>query len=513
VARSRRDAAPAKPRPAVAPPADRPRRSRLHLAVVGLALAAGLVLAGRAAWLCDDIFITFRYAANVLAGHGVVYNVGERVEGFTHPLWLALITAWRWAGGAPEPFVIALGLAAYGGLILLCGLRRGAFPFAAVLLALHHDVHVWATSGLETMAFALAAAAAALAMVDRRWPLAGVALAAAALLRPDGLVLAAVALAWAAFDRGRARAWVLLPFAVVGTYVAWRLAYYGDLLPNPYYAKSAGRSYWDQGAFYVWTYLRNYFSSVVFLIAVPFVRRREVGLPLGFAAAYLVLFVMRVGGDFMYARFLVPVVPLLALAVQPVLRGRAAVAVTAAAAVVLLFDGSRSAGRAAGAGPDSDLGARGIADEYRYYTRDVGGGMNRIEQGRMIGTALRRYLAGEPVRVLLRGQAALAYYAEFAVAIEGTGLTDRAIARMPIAARGRPGHEKEATLEQMRERRVDFVFSRPRYDPRSRQIGFGVGEFLFPAEIITETGLAERLAERFPGEVVILPPSAVTTAR
>src|SRR5262245_21524173 len=43
------------------------------------------------AWVSEDAFITFRYVANVLAGHGPVFNVGERVQGYTHPLWFILL--------------------------------------------------------------------------------------------------------------------------------------------------------------------------------------------------------------------------------------------------------------------------------------------------------------------------------------------------------------------------------------------------------------------------------------
>ncbi len=38
----------------------------------------------------DDAYITFRYAHNIIAGHGPVFNVGERVEGFTSPFHLLL---------------------------------------------------------------------------------------------------------------------------------------------------------------------------------------------------------------------------------------------------------------------------------------------------------------------------------------------------------------------------------------------------------------------------------------
>ena len=38
-------------------------------------------------WLSDDAFISFRYAKHWSEGHGLVYNIGEWVEGYTNLLW------------------------------------------------------------------------------------------------------------------------------------------------------------------------------------------------------------------------------------------------------------------------------------------------------------------------------------------------------------------------------------------------------------------------------------------
>ena len=43
-------------------------------------------------WACEDAYITFRYIDNLVHGFGLVYNVGEHVEGFTHPAWLFLVS-------------------------------------------------------------------------------------------------------------------------------------------------------------------------------------------------------------------------------------------------------------------------------------------------------------------------------------------------------------------------------------------------------------------------------------
>jgi len=46
----------------------------------------------KTAWVCDDAYITFRTIDNFVNGYGLRYNVVERVQAFTHPLWLFIVT-------------------------------------------------------------------------------------------------------------------------------------------------------------------------------------------------------------------------------------------------------------------------------------------------------------------------------------------------------------------------------------------------------------------------------------
>ena len=62
-------------------------------------------------WVCEDAFICFRVVDNLLAGHGPVFNVGERGEAFTNPLWVALLAAWTAPFGRIEWGSVILGLA------------------------------------------------------------------------------------------------------------------------------------------------------------------------------------------------------------------------------------------------------------------------------------------------------------------------------------------------------------------------------------------------------------------
>ena len=64
----------------------------------------------------DDAFISFRYAANLLDGHGLVYNPGERVEGYTNFLWTVLMAAAMGAGANPVLASVVGGMASAAAL-------------------------------------------------------------------------------------------------------------------------------------------------------------------------------------------------------------------------------------------------------------------------------------------------------------------------------------------------------------------------------------------------------------
>lgn len=104
--------------------------------VVVLAVAVSLgVLAVRVGWyhraglvpglVVDDAYISFRFARNLVRGEGLVFNPGERVEGYTNFLWTALVAGAMATGADPEPATEVLaGLAAVGTVLLLAALAR-----------------------------------------------------------------------------------------------------------------------------------------------------------------------------------------------------------------------------------------------------------------------------------------------------------------------------------------------------------------------------------------------------
>ena len=74
--------------------------------VFALALIT-VVAVFKVAWVSEDSFITFRYVSNALHGFGPVFNIGERVQGYTHPLWFVLLLLGSRI--VPNPIYISIG--------------------------------------------------------------------------------------------------------------------------------------------------------------------------------------------------------------------------------------------------------------------------------------------------------------------------------------------------------------------------------------------------------------------
>ncbi|MCA8955416.1 MAG: hypothetical protein KDC87_05045 [Planctomycetes bacterium] len=459
--------------------------------LVVLALAYGLYAAVREAWVCDDAFLSFRYAKNLVGGLGLVFNGGEPpVEGYTNFLWTMLLAAGMGLGQDPVQLAQVAGIASYVatiGLLAACAWRAPGgvgLPAAAVGLALHLHASRFATGGLETAMFTLLATLGLVLLIEARgacgFAAAGAVWILATMTRPDGAIFYALGGLFAAWVAWRRRDWgPLVAFSsslvlIYVPYFAWKLVYYGDPLPNTFYAKSAGRGYLAEGVHYVWLYLACYWVLLPGL-ALPLVfawlRRgdRELAAGWGGLRAPLLLgafvwtyaaYVAWVGGDFMFSRFCLPLTPALLLGWQCVanLGARSGRLVTAALAV----------GMAAIAYPAESL-HRHVVEEKRYYPEW------KLRSSERIARHLARAFAGTDLRIAIKGtQAMLAYYGEFPLAIEIHGLTDRYIARRRVTHRGRVGHEKLLPFEDpyYARRGVDLVVG-PVHDERIRDDRIG----------------------------------------
>ncbi len=480
----------------------------LRLLLTAAAVLFGLVQALRLAWTADDAFITFRYALNWARGLGPVFNAGERVEGYTNFLWMALLTPWAAAGWDLEIVAACLGVSCYVLLFVVVALRGGVLaggnetgaestPFTRIVanipltvpaLALHAHLSVFATSGLETALFTLFVTAGYLEVLggtptDR--PRGFVLLTLACLTRPDGLLLYAVAaigivLSAASGWRERLRPHLFFG-AVYIPYWLIRFAYYGAPWPNTFYAKSADSAYFEQGLVYLGLYGASYWLLGLACFVSPILLLwRRIRIPGGMAiaaSAFLAWsgYVAFVGGDFMFARFLIPITPLIFLvaegsarrAVPALNTGPAATVFSLVCALGILLRYDPYRGRTL---PE----IAGISEEHAVYTRARRTRLRWVAE--QLGPALRQ--AG-PVVAFYGSQAALVYYWKLERAIEAeTGLTDYALARRSLSERGRIGHEKRATREDLTRRGVDWALRAPDDLPAFRRLeAHGLGTF------------------------------------
>jgi hypothetical protein len=299
----------------------------------------------------DDAFISLRYADNFLKGHGLVWNPGERVEGYTNFSQVMLVA---FLGACGLDLVMAtrvIGVASFLGLNLFIAwylwreMRgqqdsyRGAIPLLLTLTAL--PLIIWAWGGLETVLFTLFVTMGAwMALAEKagnwRWLTSGAAFGLAALTRPEGVLFAGLTGLFVLYLvlRRRARPAALLYLAMSFTllylpYFAWRLTYYGALLPNTFYVRTGPLVERLQfGLAYAGLFFQSAAATLVLPLTVLVLllclwkRRWEAGLSfLAPLALFYTVYVILVGGDHMQAfRFFAPILPIGSLMLLRALR-------------------------------------------------------------------------------------------------------------------------------------------------------------------------------------------------
>lgn len=226
---------------AVAPPP--PALAWLDLR--GPFLVPALLLLVARAWFAlqipvaaEDAYITFRYAANFAHGLGAVFNPGERAFGFTSAPWMAWVALGIRLGQDPVlwtrvSLVIAdlVTLLAVGSLLERHASRLSAWCFG-VFLAIWPYFAAMASTGLE-MGAMLALVSLSAWLVDRRHPLAGVAIGLLGAFRPEGLLAAGALAVWAG-RRDR-----LVALGVLAAILGVLTLYFGSPLPQSMAAKAA----------------------------------------------------------------------------------------------------------------------------------------------------------------------------------------------------------------------------------------------------------------------------------
>jgi arabinofuranosyltransferase len=442
--------------------------------------------------LVDDAFIMFRYAEHFANGQGLVWNAGDRVEGYTNFLCTVALGLAMRAGLEPIAFSFAANLLSFVialALFWLVATRALGSPWhalvAVLLLGTNFTFSSAGTQGLGThmqtsallgatallvpletasgrraillwAAFSLVAATAVLVRMDSVLPLAVLGVVAAALIVRPADPAPPLAARLAA---------LLLPGGLlVGTWLAWRVGFYGSIVPNTFVVKVASIGATVAGLFYLYQFVLAYLLVPHVAIAVAALgqlRPREEWLVAVSYAIVLVwcAYVVRIGGDFIEFRFMAPVLPYLFLVIYWALLRLAPAPALRWTLLALVAIGSVHRQVAFG---------RTIAPNYIYEptlaivtvpdpSADQPTLWSQIETGRYLG----RVFDHDPtVTVAIGASGVIPYYAKLGF-VDIAGLNDAWVAHHGTPVRFQryvggmwPAHVRLATLAYLRERGV-----------------------------------------------------------
>ena len=524
----------------------------LYLILCIVFTLVGVITVYKMKWFGDDIFITLKYVENFLAGNGLVYNIGERVEGYTDFLWAMILAFFQWLKFDPVESANTIGILSYLVILILFGrvsfllnkkfLHRYYLPFTLIALALNYDFAVWGTSGLETAFYAMLLSGAFVIYFFSSMPrkkrllLSGLALCLAVMTRPDAMLFVLYANALLFFRNLVLRLkfkelfteQLILASATILIYIPyfiWRYQYYGFIFPNTYYDKLGYEVFFSRGFLYLWLYVKCHFTTILFFLFIPVLvksfssmketkykqlldvimnRDQSAFYAAVFGVlAYLILFVAKVGGDFMYARFVVPCIPFIYFVIEysvNTLVKKKSVPVIFIVILLLSFPETsirKQMFMKEKDGREVSEEITGVTDErYVYKYQYI------LDNDKKIGKLMEPYFRGLDVKILVKGgQACFAYYGKFKYCQEYHGLTDTLIAHSEVKVRGgKVGHEKNATIEYLEQKGVNFVFRRgPFKQQQYRFVQFNltptIGE---RAEILSyDRNLIRQLKERF----------------
>jgi hypothetical protein len=439
-------------------------------------------------FVTDDAYISFVYSRN-LAEHGELsFNLGHPVEGYTNFLWTVILGVLMLVGLQPEITSRVLGTACALATLYIVfrtmeralGRRSLWATVPPLLLACSSGFACWTSGGLETQLFTLLVATAIDGVVaaedafgDRALIRTGIALALAAMTRPEGLlvagVLGVVRLACNLLARRRvvSRTELVAAACFLGVWApwfAWRWWYYGWPFPNTYYVKATGTwtnpamaaEMWKHGAHYLWVWLRQtklLYALPLAVLGITWVRPRTPRFALSLACALLAAvylpYAASVGGDFMgLHRFIMPMFVVAAIAITLGLE-RIPGAHFAAPVIVLAFAVSqvlltRESVRWGNNDPDNGIDTPAFLTVY-------------TEDRAAIGHAMEACFQPDDFSIV-GGAGAQPYYGRMR-GIDVFGLVSDRIAHEEPRIRARAGHTKWGSDPLLAQYDPTFVFS------------------------------------------------------
>jgi len=471
--------------------------SLLFTALLIINIALGLYFAFKHSFIQDDAFISFRYAQNLISGRGLVYNTGERVEGYSNFLWTLMIALFMYFG--KNPVIVSRTLSVFFYLLMTVTVHFYCLNFlksiknkigfldllplvSLLLIPLNESSSSYATGGLETSCFSFFIMLSFFLCLFTRnknrllYLSSNISLLLLCLTRPEGLFFYFVINIFIFLDL-LSRTPVFrkvfmdilrwnIPFILLfAIYLMWKWQYYGSILPNTYYAKSVSENHFYHGAVYLFYFFISYYYllPIVFLLVFSiyvFIKdpgglksdtpisyaQKKYYFPLIISYFLFLIYIAKVGGDFMEYKPIMHIYPCiitsfcLCLMILGCKNGRFAVITP----FILLIVVSMAVNPAV----KYPFGVQSVEALNESITREGGW----AETGKI----LRKKLPPETI-ISTAAAGAIPYYSELTT-IDYFGLNDRAIAIKSTSDKNRSGHRKMATRAYLVSRGVNLIF-------------------------------------------------------
>lgn len=346
----------------------------------------------RTAWISDDAAITLRTVLNFINGFGPTFNIDERVQAYTHPLWFFILSLGTLISGNVfyTTFFISITVTIIALLLLLNNISRNHYVLVLIGLTvvLSKAFVDFSTSGLENplshllLLLAVIFASSHIEKGNDRLTIFFLICSGLYLNRPDLLVMVfplAIYLALPAIHHPKQLVAKLSIAAVpVIIWTAFSIFYYGSPFPNTAYAKLGTGIAMDERVIQGIKYLLHSVDKdpVTIFVIVSGVTIGLIGShlskSLSIGVMLYLIYVLYIGGDFMEGRFLTaPFFISLIIFAREI--SKRSFAITLIIPVAILGSASIYPNLLAGSSyPNTKISDNGIADERGVYYQNFG---------------------------------------------------------------------------------------------------------------------------------------------
>mgnify|MGYP005833862133 CR=1 FL=1 len=462
--------------------------------LIGIILTFLVLLAWMHRFIQDDAFISFRYAYNLAEGKGLVWNEGERVEGYTNFLWTLLISSGIYLKIDPVTFSTLLGLFFFA-ISLFFTFKLGMVIFESplpslvtmILVGTNYTFLSFATGGLETQMqtalFTIGCYNCLEGIKIHEWSVKrllslSIIMGLSLLTRLDSLIMCAVLLLITVYHINRdtialkekisKHLILFIPFILLITpWIFWKLSYYGNLLPNTYYIKVAGITSLERGIKYVYLFFKTYllipFWFLFFFAIRQLFNKNSMHLHVLISIIILWLFyIIKIGGDFMEFRFFVPILPLIFILLNWLIFIFLKTEFLKIISICLIITGSIY---------HSQTFKLNEKDRIEPISELQSHILNRDQNWKGIGEFLGGVFGKKDVSIATTAAGAIPYFSGLPT-IDMYGINDPHIVQKGIVIGTTPGHQIISPFSYLVEKKVNLIISHPVIIPKSEEASY-----------------------------------------